>query len=413
MLSSSLQQRSNVNCRLESPVSMRPLSKVVSVCAAVMLLNPPPAAAQSVATGLSALLTEQTPPPAGYVRDRVAADATFATVAGLFAVELSNIPIASSSGGFVYRFSPSFGTVERASDSFGPFFSERALRNGRGHLSLGYAFQFASFKTLQGADLLAGTFPTNNARFAGQVAPFSVDTLSLKLESRTFTGFASYGITDRIDIGTAVPVTLLKFSGQRVNTHFGLATLQADKAGTAGGVGDISLNVRTRLAGDTGTGVAAGIDLRLPTGREEDLLGAGKTAWRFLGIGSWERGFLAAHVNGGFGIGGVTDEQFVAGAVTVAAGLRVSLVGEVLARRLTGLYRVSDVYEPHPVIAGVETMRWLPAQSGVVTSFLATGLKWNLGGNWLLNMHVLTRLTDAGLSARFTPSVALDYSLGR
>jgi hypothetical protein len=84
-----------------------------------------PAEAQSVGLGLPKLLTDQTPPPAGYVRDVAAADATFATVASLLQVELASVPVASSSGGFVYRFSPTFGTVERASDSFGPFFTDR------------------------------------------------------------------------------------------------------------------------------------------------------------------------------------------------------------------------------------------------------------------------------------------------
>ena len=85
---------------------------------------------RSIGTGLAALLTEQTPPPAGFERDRAAAEATFGTVAGLFAVELTSIPVASSSGGFAYRFSPTLGTMERATDSFGPFFTERAVRNG-------------------------------------------------------------------------------------------------------------------------------------------------------------------------------------------------------------------------------------------------------------------------------------------
>ena len=82
------------------------------------------------------------------MRDTAAANATFATVAGLFTVELTSVPTASSSGGFVYRFSPVFGTVERASDSFGPVFSERALRNGHGHCAR-VALQRASYTTLQ------------------------------------------------------------------------------------------------------------------------------------------------------------------------------------------------------------------------------------------------------------------------
>ena len=386
------------------------VTAVIVLCVTTTLVSM--AEAQSVASGLSSLLTDQTPPPPGYVRDRAAAEATFATVAGLFQVELSGIPIASSAGGFVYRFSPSFGTVERASDSFGPFFAERAVRNGRRRLSLSLAYGYAEFQTLQGADLTTGTFPTNAARFAAQLQPFSVDTLSLKLERETLTGFASYGITDRLDVGAAIPVVRLRFSGRRVNTFQGQSTLQSAQSGRAVGVGDVSLNARFLLAGTGASGVAVGTDVRFATGREEDLLGAGKNAWRLMGIGSWERGWLALHANGGFGLGGVSREQFWAGAVTIAAGLKVSLVTELLGRHLNALHRVSDVYQPHPVIAGIETMRWLPEEAGVHTVFLVNGIKWNVGGNWLLNAHVLTRLTDPGLKARFTPALAIDYAVG-
>lgn len=376
-----------------------------------LLATATPSLAQSVGADLSTLLTQQTPAPEGYVRDRAAAEATFATVAGLFTVELTNLPVTSSSGGFVYRFNPTLGTVERASDSFGPFFSERALRNGRGRVSIGMAYQFAKFSTLQGADLDAGTFPTNTARFAGQVQPFSVDTLSLSLDVNTVTAFASYGITDRLDVGLAAPFTRLHFSGRRQNTLFGQSTLQSTRSGSAVGIGDLTINTRYDLTKRAGYGFGVGSDLRLPTGREEDLLGAGTTTWRLLAIGSWERDRLSVHGNGGFGVGGVSREAFWAAAVTYATGLRVTLVGELMGRHLAELHRVSDVYQPHPVIAGVETMRWLPETEGTHVGLLATGVKWNPRGNLLVNAHLLTRLTDTGLRARFTPSMGLDYAV--
>jgi hypothetical protein len=374
------------------------------------------ARAQSIGAGLSALLTEQTPPPPGYERDRAAAAATFGTVAGLFTVELTSIPVASSSGGFVYRFSPTLGTVERASDSFGPFFTERALRNGRGQFSVGLAYQFADFETLQGADLTSGTFPTNAARFRDALQPFSVDTLTLKLDVQTVTGFASYGVTDRLDVGVVVPITRLHFTGQRVNTLSPplttqeISTVQSSQSQSASGLGDLAVNARYRLTGRTGTGLAVGSDLRFPTGREEDLLGTGDTSWRLLGIGSWEHGRVAADANGGFGLGGVSREVFWAGAVTVTATPRVSLVGELIGRRLSKLTRLADVYQPHPVLAGIETMRWLPTETGLHTAYLVTGTKLNIYGRWLAKANLLTRLTDTGLKARFTPSIAIDYA---
>ena len=379
----------------------------------MVLMSATAVGAQSVAAGLSGLLTEQTPPPQGYVRDMAAAEATFATVAGLFTVELTSIPLASSSGGFVYRFNPSFGTVERASDSFGPFFTERVLRNGAGQASLGFSVRYSDFTSLQGASLEPGTFPTNTARFAGQLQPFSIDTLALRLEASTLNIVGSYGVTDRIDVGAVLPFTRLRYSGSRTNTFDGISTLQARRSGTATGVGDLAVNARVRLTGNSGTGVAVGTDVRFPTGRDEDLLGAPGRTWRLMGIGSWEGGIVTLHGNGGFGVGGASDEQFWSAAVTVSPSLRFSVVGELLGRRLTDLNTVADVYAPHPVLAGVETMRWLPAESGVHTAFLVTGVKWNVAGAWLVNTHVLTRLTETGLRARFTPSLSLDFAFGK
>ena len=300
----------------------------------------PNARAQTVAAGLSALLTEQTPPPAGFVRDRAAAEATFGTVAGLFTIELTSLPVASSAGGFVYRFSPTLGTVERSSDSFGPFFTERALRNGKQQFSVGLTYQFAKFKTLQGADLTAGTFPTNATRFANQLQPFSVDTLSLDLDVKTVTALASYGVTDRLDVGVVAPITRLHFSGQRMNTFQGTSTLQSAQSGSASGLGDLLVNARYRLTESAGNSIAIGSDLRFPTGKKADLLGTGKAAWRLLGIGSWEFAPVTADVNGGFSVGGVSRELFWAGAVTFAATPKVSLVGELMGRRFSNLTRV-------------------------------------------------------------------------
>jgi hypothetical protein len=61
----------------------------------------------------------------------------------------------ASAGGFVYRLNPALGTVERASDAFGPFFTERAVRVGRRQGFFGFAYQRSHFTTLQGASLSA------------------------------------------------------------------------------------------------------------------------------------------------------------------------------------------------------------------------------------------------------------------
>lgn len=392
-------------------MSTRPVAVSFLICSLFAVLNPS-AHAQSIGAQLSALLTEQRA-VSDFVPDVEAANETFATVAGLFGVELATLPVSASSGGFVYRLNRDLGLVERASDGFGPFFTERVLRNSRGQVSLGISYQYARFSSLQGADLREGTFPTNAARFSGSGQPFSVDTLDLEMESRTTTPFATYGVTDRLAVGLAVPIATVRFSGVRNRTYNGATALQSSQAGSATGLGDMTVNARYMVVGTGLRGASVGADVRFPTGRAEDLLGAGDTTTRFLGIGTWEEGHLAVNVNGGFGFGGLSDEVFWGAATTLAPNPRVTIVGEVMGRWLSELSRVSDVYQPHPLLPGVETMRWLSLDPGIHTTFVVTGAKWNVGGTWLLNTNLLIRLTDAGLRARVTPAISLDYAFER
>lgn len=129
-------------------------------------------------------------------------------------------------------------------------------------------FLCVTISSLQGADLETGTFGTNAARLAGSGQPFSVDTLQLNLESRSVTPVSSYGITDRLAVGGSVPFVTVRFSGTRMRTEGGQSTLQSTQAGSATGIGDITLNTRYSVAGSGLRGVAVGADFRLPTGGE-------------------------------------------------------------------------------------------------------------------------------------------------
>jgi hypothetical protein len=220
-------------------------------------------------------------------------------------------------------------------------------------------------------------------------------------------------VTDRFAVGISVPISTVRFSGRRVRTVNGVSALQSSQSGSATGVGDVSVNGRYMLAGSGLRGVSVGGDIRLPTGDEQDLLGAGDAAGRVIGIGTWEEGHLAVHVNGGLGVGGVSREMFWGAATTLAPSPRVTIVGEMMGRWLAELGHVQDVYEPHPLLTGVETMRWLPTDPGVHSTFIVTGAKWNLARSWLLNTDILIRVTDAGLRARVTPAISLDYAFER
>jgi hypothetical protein len=383
-----------------------------AACACLLsALLPGAAGGQSLGGRLSALLTDQQPTSV-FIPDVPAAEATRDTVAKLFGVELTTLPTATSAGGFVYRLNPQLGVVSRASEGFGPFFTERVLRNGEGQFSAGLSFQASNFTSLQGADLTGGTFPTNAARLTGASQAFAVDTLALNLETQTATVFASYGVTDRLAIGGRLPFVSVRMSGSRLRTQNAESVLQARQSGSATGLGDMSFNTRYLVAGDGLRGFSVGADLRLPTGEADDLLGSGKTALRGLAVGSYEEGRLGVNVNLGASVGGASKEVSWNMATTFAAGSRVTVVGELIGRRLFELSYVQDVYQPHPLMPGVETMRWLTANRGFTTTLVATGAKWNVVGSWLLNTNMLIRVTDGGLRSRITPSVSLDYDFG-
>jgi hypothetical protein len=368
---------------------------------------------QTVQDVLAFLVTNQGVQTNDFDRDRAAADATRETLTRALLSAVSGVPVASSSSGFVYRLNPSLGTVERASETFGPFFLERALTAGEGHASLGFTFQYASFRSLDGKTLTDGSLVTTANQFVDEASPFDVEALTLNISTRTATLFGNIGVSDRVDVGAAVPIVKLDITGNRVNTYRGRSALQARGEAHTLGFGDVAVRTKVRLTGDGPAAAAAGAEVRLPTGRDEDLLGAGTLAVRLLGIASADAGPANVYGNVAIGFGGIGREISYSGAVAIAATPRLTIVGEMLAHHLPGMQRIEPVTEPHPRIGNVTTTRLMPVGSTETTVYAVTGFKWNVADTWLLHAHVLMPLNDSGLTARITPTIALDYAFAR
>ena len=372
-----------------------------------------PAAAQqtqSIGEVLSFLLTNRSIITDDFPRDEAAALATRDAIGRALQIELATLPISSSSGGFTYRFNPTLGTTERASDAFGPFFVERALTAGRGRASLGFSVRYAQFESLDGNNLRDGSFVTTANQFTDERAPFDTEALTLRLESTTMTVTGNVGVTDRFDVGVAVPIVSLRMSGERVNVFRGQSTLQARASASVVGLADIAVRAKVHVLGSGSSGLSALGEVRLPTGKEEDLLGAGSTAYRAMLIGSSEGTVFGAHFNAGYAGGGISNELDYAGGITVAAAPRLTLIGELFGRSLDALGQLQQVALPHPTINGVDTIRLVPEDASTRTAFAVAGFKWNIGSSWLLTSNVLFPLTDRGLKAKVVPAVAMDYS---
>ena len=347
-------------------------------------------------------------------KDLAAAEATRATLTRALLSSVATTPVGSPSGGFTYRLNPELGTVERASDTFGPLYLERALTSGAGQASFGFTFQYASFQSLDGNNLRDGDLITVANKFRDEPSPYDVERLSLNITTRTATLAANVGITDRIDVGVTVPMVRLEIDGTRINDYRGEPFLQARATATSTGFADIGVRGKVRLTpAVSSTAIAGAMEVRLPTGREEDLLGAGELALRLLGIASHEWSRAGVYGNFVLGTGGLGREISYGGGVSVAPASRLTLVGEIMLRKLAGVQGIDAIVAPNPDIQGVDTTWLVPSGKDELTGFSAFGFKWNVASGWLVQTHVLVPVSDNGLTAKFTPAFAIDYSFGR
>jgi hypothetical protein len=390
------------------------VSLVLAVGAPVAAQDPPAGQNQDASVGevLSFLLTNQSVPTGDFVKDAQAAATTADTINRLLLAELTTLPLSSSSAGFTYRVNPQLGTVERASQSFGPFFAERSLTAGRGQASLGVTLQFAKYTRLNDVDLGSGTLVTTANQFRDEVAPFDLEALTLEIQSRTLTFLGNVGLTDWLDVGVAVPVVSLSLEGSRINTYRGQQLVQATGAADTTGLGDMAIRAKVRLYGSAGTGLSLLAESRLPTGKREDLLGSGEASFTAIIVGSYEPGRFGAHANARLTRGGLFDEASLNGAVSFSPSPRVTLLGEVLGRRIDGIGRLAQERVPHPTIAGVDTLRLITTDDSVNTSAVTVGVRWNVAGAWLVNGGLTVPVVNHGLRSPATVVVGFDYAFG-
>ena len=381
---------------------------------AIVVLLPVASSAQSPSASdvLGFLVTNQAVTTGDFVKDAQAADATRATLARSLLVEMTTFPITTASGGFSYRFDPALGTMERVSQGFGPFFVDRAAVARRGHASVSVTYRSASYTALDGRALRKG-FVTNSNRFRDEAASFDVDTLSLNMRADALTVFVNYGITNRLDVAVAVPVVRVAIDGERTNTYRGTTRVQARGDAESAGLGDVPIRTKIQMLNAQAAQMAGALEVQLPTGDPDNLRGMGRAGLKGALLVSAGTGPLEAHANAGVIVGGLARQTFAMVAVTSAISSRVTVSGEALLRSVAGPGVIREVSEPHPLFSGVDTTRLLPSNDKTSTTTLVGGIRWNVASTWLVNAYALFPVSDAGLTARVTPALSIDYSFVR
>jgi hypothetical protein len=396
-----------------TPAKMRPFAVAFIVALGFGAADLHAQSAGTLSDVVGFLVTNQAVQTADFEKDRAAAEAARDTISRALLINLTSVPIATSSSGFLYRLNPELGTVQRASETFGSFFTERALTPGQGRGSVGISASTSDFDHLNGNSLTDGTLVTIANKFRDESDAFDTEALTLNIRTSTMTVLASVGVTDRLEIGGAVPFVRLSMEGERINVYRGTTLVQATGSGTASGIADVALRAKYTIVSAASGGMAAAGEYRLPTGDEDNLLGAGSSSWRVIGIGSYDQGRVGVHGNAGIVRGGVSDEVTFAGALSIAAQPRLTLTGEIYGRHVSELRDIALAVEPHPTISGVDTSRLVAGTSGNDVVVAIAGVKWNAGGTVVLGGHLMWSLTDSGLTAPITPTVTFEYAFPR
>jgi hypothetical protein len=395
---------------------------------------------------------------------------------------LATFPSGSSSGGFTYTFDPALGSFSRSSESFGPAFAERALTIGRERGTLGLAYQRSTYDTFEGKNLqqreitfyfqhidccgrtqngvTVGDGSLLNPAFEGDLIAAA---LALDVTTSTVVLSAAYGLTDRLDLGVAVPFVSVDIEAslrariERLATaaNPGIHLFAGDNpdertfttSGSASGLGDILVRAKYNFLKRRGGGLAAAVDVRTPTGDESNLLGTGAVQTKLYGIVSASLGKISPHLNAGYtrstrgalpGASLNNEWNYTTG-LDVAVSPRLTLIGDVLGRSIRGegrLVETDKIFEfvqtgagggtggggtgggggggsGGPVVRAPEhvTRREFSFQPGNLNLAIGNiGVRFNPLRTLLISANLLFAVTEAGLRDRVTPVIGIDYA---
>jgi hypothetical protein len=396
----------------------------LAILTVVILLAATNAGAQSAGGALRTILFRGEAGTTG----ALSADSS-AALYGLLLGETTTFPIGTSAGGFTWTFDDTLRVPVRRNRSFGPMFAERPFTTGKGKLNVGVAFQHTTFSSVGGRSLtdLERSITYESGEFIYRFES-SVD---LQLD-RTIVS-ATYGLHPRVDVAAILPFGSARVSGFASNYQLEYRTQEhterTDSSGSSFGIGDILLRTKVALLASDSFDAAAAVDIRLPTGDPDELLGTGFTQARVLFIGGTTFGNVNPHVNVGYTFGGdgmvfgadnrwegsfgdpelinrqPSEEFNYTVGVDIAASARLTIAGDVIGRVVRNSAGMQFL-DSGPV---GDRQILLAVTPGTVHVLLgAVGAKFSVGGVWLLTATVLFPVNDNGIKPAVTPVIGFE-----
>lgn len=361
------------------------------------------------------------------------------------ATQVSQLPLASASAGTVVLYKAG---VPETYDNLGPILSDRAQTIGRHRLFLGFTASQFVFTDIDGIHLsnvpftyeATATDPTTGAILSNT---FTSESTNIHFKVNQYTGVATFGITNRLDVSVVVPYERVSIGAATYNTQAYILNANNDivfgpysipstySPGTAHGIGDVTFNGKYELWTGEHATVSAGMNFRTPTGDDQNYLGSG--AWGFnpyfVFSYLWK---IAPHAKIGYQWNTATElnnptlsaggNQALPGGFQYDAGADWAALRHLtIAADLLGSQYVNSVK-----LVSQPTSLPVPATNPPTTSTISLpsivtetstysindfsiGLKWNPFRNMIFTGNVLFQLNNDGLRSRPTPLVGVSY----
>jgi hypothetical protein len=227
-----------------------------------------------------------------------------------------NLPVVSASAGFTYRYNPQLEVFERTSETLGPLFLERPDTLGQGKFNVNVSFQYVELNELDGVrtNELEARDPIviRVTDLDGTLRGFTAERLryNFKLINHIVGISATYGLLDDLDLNILVPIIFTDFDVTATRQQLFVAgpdavfeprprpPFGAGLNGHKNGIGDILLRAKYQLPRWDILRSAMGLQLRLPSGNQDDFQGTGSfEAGPFLYLSTVLGGRVEPHAN--------------------------------------------------------------------------------------------------------------------
>ncbi|HQV30442.1 MAG TPA: hypothetical protein PKV71_01130 [Calditrichia bacterium] len=362
---------------------------------------------------------------------------------------VTHFPAGATATGLSFDFSNGVPVTE--TQSLGPIFAERAATLGKGRFNVGFLSNYLNYQTLRGQKLsdLTFVFTHNDIGLSGLGdMPAEWDrvelAMNLGIRATIFSFVGTVGISDRIDLGVALPFLSVKVQSDPVATLVSQTYLQSGVANfyyggsetapelstvlpgineEASGLGDLVLRGKYHFVKDNRLDLAAMAQLSLATGDAANFLGSGEGYLKLGVIGSTHYGNMTPHVNLFYqrASGGSRGDELALylgydHQVNPAFTLAVDVLSEFQIHPIEEGYRLPGSVEYRQEVSNNVTYRRRVPLSNIpfwerdhyVNA--AFGIKYSPREDMIILSNLLLPLNSGGLRTALTPSLGFDFS---